>query len=74
MSLIAARASLRQVAIRRTGLRHSSGHGHGDYSFVPFKYSNKTTFAVKVTAYLVAGFSIPFLAAGYQLKKAAGGA
>ena len=27
MSLLAARASLRQVAIRRTGLRHSSGHG-----------------------------------------------
>ncbi|THH33722.1 hypothetical protein EUX98_g435 [Antrodiella citrinella] len=71
MSLIAARASLRQVTIRRAGLRYSSGHG--EHKFVPFNYDNKRTFALKVVSYMVIGFSVPFAAAAYQLKKSGGG-
>ncbi|KAH8106180.1 hypothetical protein BXZ70DRAFT_1004460 [Cristinia sonorae] len=72
MSLIAARASLKHVGIRRAGLRYSSGHGQ--HETVPFSHSNKGTFALKVTAFLIAGFSIPFIASAYQIKKSAGGA
>lgn len=34
---------------------------------IPFDYDKKAVFGVKVTAYLVTGFAIPFVAAYYQL-------
>ena len=34
---------------------------------IPFDYEKKGTFGVKVVAYLVSGFAIPFVAAYYQL-------
>ncbi|KIM68617.1 hypothetical protein SCLCIDRAFT_884864 [Scleroderma citrinum Foug A] len=43
-------------------------HGHGEYHFPGNK---RAAFAVKLSAFLLAGFSIPFVAAVFQLKKAA---
>lgn len=34
---------------------------------IPFDFSNKTTFAAKVSVYLATGFAIPFIASYYQL-------
>ncbi|KAF9518693.1 hypothetical protein BS47DRAFT_1289425, partial [Hydnum rufescens UP504] len=38
------------------------------YNNMPFQYRNKRAFAFKVVAYLGLGFSIPFVAANYQLQ------
>ncbi|TDL29624.1 hypothetical protein BD410DRAFT_780093 [Rickenella mellea] len=40
---------------------------------MPFKYHGKI-FGVKVAAFMLGGFSIPFLASYLQLRKAAGSA
>jgi len=37
---------------------------------MPFQYRNKKAFAVKLFVFSISGFSIPFLAAAYQLSKA----
>ncbi|EIW82391.1 hypothetical protein CONPUDRAFT_153272 [Coniophora puteana RWD-64-598 SS2] len=44
-----------------------------DYHHLPFALpgKNRLGFGVKVFAYLITGFSIPFVAAAYQLKKSA---
>ena len=34
---------------------------------IPFDYSNRRAFATKTVAYFVLGFSIPFIAAKYQM-------
>jgi len=41
---------------------------------MPFSYDKKGAFAVKITLFLVGGFSIPFVASWWQLRKAGGGA
>ncbi|KAI0751318.1 hypothetical protein C8Q80DRAFT_1268575 [Daedaleopsis nitida] len=71
MSLLARSAApLRQVAVRaRTAPVRSM---HGEYKHIPFDYDKKVVFGVKVAAYLIGGFSIPFVAAYYQLSKSAG--
>ncbi|KAL4075937.1 hypothetical protein J3A83DRAFT_4370153 [Scleroderma citrinum] len=47
-------------------------HGHGEYHHLPFQFpgNRRAAFAVKLSAFLISGFSIPFLAAAFQLKKA----
>lgn len=69
MSVLArSSAPIRQVARSRSApARAMSTSG---YKHIPFEYSNKRTFAAKIGLYLVGGFSIPFFAAWYQLKKA----
>lgn len=70
MTLLArASAPLRQAAKRApasTPMRFA--HGHGVYQHLPFD-GKKKTFGLKVAAYLIGGFAIPFGAATYQLKK-----
>ncbi|EKM59643.1 uncharacterized protein PHACADRAFT_205868 [Phanerochaete carnosa HHB-10118-sp] len=72
MSLLAhvpRQAALRQVALRRTP---ASSRFLTSEESVPFSYKSKPVFAAKVVGYLVAGFSIPFVAAYYQLSKSGG--
>jgi cytochrome c oxidase subunit 7c len=40
---------------------------HWSMQHIPFDYSNKTTFGLKVASYLGVGFGIPFFAAWWQL-------
>ncbi|CCM05651.1 uncharacterized protein FIBRA_07881 [Fibroporia radiculosa] len=72
MLLARASAPLRQ-AVARSPLTAPVrfAHGHGEYQHIPFEYKSKT-FGAKVALYLISGFSIPFVAAAYQLKKAGG--
>ncbi|KAI9574579.1 hypothetical protein HD554DRAFT_2166053 [Boletus coccyginus] len=46
-------------------------HGHGEYHHLPFAFPGKkrTAFGVKLSLFLISGFSIPFAAAAFQLKK-----
>jgi len=75
MSMLAAsRVPLREIALRRAPIQARFAHGHGEYKHLPFEYKNKGAFGAKVAAYLLAGFSIPFLAAKYQIAKAGGSA
>ncbi|KAI0773811.1 hypothetical protein C8Q74DRAFT_1368361 [Fomes fomentarius] len=70
MSLLARSAApLRQVAVRSRAA--PVRFAHGEYKHIPFDYDKKAVFGVKVTAYLVTGFAIPFVAAYYQLAKSA---
>ncbi|KAI0347064.1 hypothetical protein BDW22DRAFT_1425142 [Trametopsis cervina] len=65
------RASLRQVSVRRASTPKrfmSSGQEKGWH--IPFDYNSKTVFALKLSSFLIAGFSIPFVASVYQLRKA----
>ncbi|EIN10714.1 hypothetical protein PUNSTDRAFT_132789 [Punctularia strigosozonata HHB-11173 SS5] len=75
MSLIA-RNALRQSALRSRVLTQSRAF-HGPYTpehAVPFSFKSKSAFATKTASYLIVGFSIPFIAAVYQLRKSAGAA
>ncbi|KAG8218740.1 hypothetical protein J3R82DRAFT_4410 [Butyriboletus roseoflavus] len=47
-------------------------HGHGEYHHLPFAFPGKkrAAFAIKLSLFLLSGFSIPFAAVTYQLKKA----
>ncbi|KAI0771476.1 hypothetical protein BD413DRAFT_475930 [Trametes elegans] len=66
MSLLARSAApLRQVAVRARAVPARSVHS--GYKPVPFSYHNKGAFGLKVGSYLIAGFSLPFVAAYYQL-------
>ncbi|EJF63005.1 hypothetical protein BD309DRAFT_967462 [Dichomitus squalens] len=70
MSLLARSAvPLRQVAVRSRAApaRYMS---HGEYKHIPFDYEKKGAFGLKVASYLIGGFSIPFIAAYFQLYKA----
>ncbi|OCH93587.1 hypothetical protein OBBRIDRAFT_790112 [Obba rivulosa] len=76
MSILARSAApARRALLRpRQQVRFSHDHGHHEeYSPVPFDYKNKRAFGAKVAAYLITGFSIPFLAAWYQMRKSGGG-
>ncbi|KAI9001161.1 hypothetical protein BD414DRAFT_532938 [Trametes punicea] len=68
MSFLARSAApLRQVAVRARAAPLRSMHG--EYKHIPFSYDKKSTFGLKVASYLIGGFSIPFVAAYYQLSK-----
>lgn len=72
MSLLArapAQAALRQVSLRRTP---GSSRFLTPEQSVPFSYKSKGLFGAKVAGYLITGFSIPFIAAYYQLSKSGG--
>ncbi|KAH7887827.1 hypothetical protein F5I97DRAFT_904009 [Phlebopus sp. FC_14] len=60
-----------QVARVRTAAPARYAHGH--YHHLPFQFpgKNRAAFAVKLSLFLLTGFSIPFGAAAFQLKKAA---
>ncbi|KAI1787235.1 hypothetical protein LXA43DRAFT_1098450 [Ganoderma leucocontextum] len=47
--------------------------GHVAHSNFPFAYANKRTFGMKMGLSLGTAFLVPFIAAGYQLRKSAGG-
>ncbi|KAI0698924.1 hypothetical protein BC835DRAFT_1412934 [Cytidiella melzeri] len=68
------RASLRQVSVRRgVAPRRMMSSGPEKGWHIPFDYfSSKTSFAVKLTSFVALGFSIPFIASVYQLRKAGG--
>ncbi|KAI9063365.1 hypothetical protein FKP32DRAFT_1676417 [Trametes sanguinea] len=71
MSILARSAApLRQVAVRARAAPVRSMHS-GEYKHIPFNYDKKPVFAAKVASYLIFGFSIPFIAAYYQLSKSA---
>ncbi|KAF9452468.1 hypothetical protein P691DRAFT_756393 [Macrolepiota fuliginosa MF-IS2] len=80
MSLsILTRTPARQVFARARSLHTTTPvrDVHGHYHHLPFAFpakDSKGAFGVKVAAYLMAGFSIPFAASWWQLKKSAGGA
>jgi len=71
---LAARAPLLRSHILltpRVGMQKRSMHVDnvvGDN--MPFKYANKGAFGAKITVFLLAGFSLPFAASWYQLRKA----
>ncbi|KZT58797.1 hypothetical protein CALCODRAFT_516553 [Calocera cornea HHB12733] len=71
-----ARAAIRPVASRalaRPVIQARGVHFENTvYNNMPFDYRNKTTFAIKLIAYLGTGFALPFIAAWYQLRKSAG--
>ncbi|TFK55754.1 hypothetical protein OE88DRAFT_1804560 [Heliocybe sulcata] len=74
-SILARSPLLRQQAFRgaqRVQVRLA--HGHGPEHSVPFSFSRKPAFATKVALYLGFGFSIPFVAAVFQLQKSGAGA
>ncbi|KAF8741124.1 hypothetical protein AX14_005724 [Amanita brunnescens Koide BX004] len=64
---------VRQRAFHSSALRRSE---HGHYHHLPFDFpgEKKAAFGFKLFVFMASGFSIPFLAAAYQLKKAGGGA
>ncbi|OBZ71924.1 hypothetical protein A0H81_08286 [Grifola frondosa] len=70
MSILARSAvSLRQVAVRSRAAPSRSMHG--EYKHLPFEYKNKGAFGTKLAVYMLSGFILPFVAAGYQLNKSA---
>jgi len=74
MSLaLASRAARAQSSVIKRQI-HSSNvvrSSHGDYHHLPFAWPHdkKASFAIKLAAYLGLGFSIPFIAGAWQLKK-----
>ncbi|KAF8974225.1 hypothetical protein BDZ97DRAFT_1911430 [Flammula alnicola] len=76
MSLLARPALRQQVLARARGFhasRPARSAGHDDYHHLPFAWpESKSLWGAKVASYLIFGFSIPFIATGYQLKKSAG--
>ncbi|KAF9006466.1 hypothetical protein BDQ17DRAFT_1540286 [Cyathus striatus] len=77
MSLtVLARAATRQNAIVGARTLHTSPvtrSAHDNYHHLPFQWpgERKLAFGTKVFVYLAFGFSIPFGAAYYQLRKSA---
>ncbi|KAG6335327.1 hypothetical protein ID866_3759 [Astraeus odoratus] len=61
-----------QVARVRIATPVRYAHGHGEYHHLPFQFPGKkrAAFAIKLSAFLLSGFSIPFVAASFQLNKA----
>ncbi|KAI8976316.1 hypothetical protein BD414DRAFT_517227 [Trametes punicea] len=73
-------ASLR-IALRRTpkqmrgfGLHPAKPEGHTAHHNMPFTYDNRRKFAVRYAGAAATFFAIPFIAAGYQLRKSGGAA
>ncbi|KAF9247215.1 hypothetical protein BU15DRAFT_70049 [Melanogaster broomeanus] len=60
-----------QVARVRVAAPARYAHGHGDYHHLPFAFpgKNRAAFGAKLTVFLLTGFSIPFAAVFFQLKK-----
>ncbi|KIJ70180.1 hypothetical protein HYDPIDRAFT_104854 [Hydnomerulius pinastri MD-312] len=60
-----------QVARVRIAAPVRYAHGHGEYHHLPFSFpgNKRKAFAVKLSLFLISGFSIPFAAAAFQLKK-----
>ncbi|KAH0840027.1 hypothetical protein J3R83DRAFT_991, partial [Lanmaoa asiatica] len=62
--------SLRSPVVR---LRVTSparyAHGHGEYHHLPFAFpgKNRAAFGIKLSLFLLSGFSIPFTAVAFQL-------
>ncbi|KAI0758275.1 hypothetical protein BC629DRAFT_1598182 [Irpex lacteus] len=70
------RASLRQIPAARgaASRRFMSAEAEKGWH-IPFDYfKSKPAFAVKLVSYLTVGFALPFVAAGYQLRKSGGSA
>ncbi|KAF5321591.1 hypothetical protein D9619_000463 [Psilocybe cf. subviscida] len=75
LSAVARPALRSQTLVRARGFHASrvAKSADHDYHHLPFAWpENKISFGVKVSAYLITGFAIPFVAAAYQLKKAGG--
>ncbi|KAH7344588.1 hypothetical protein B0J17DRAFT_712249 [Rhizoctonia solani] len=72
MSLIARAAARQTVALRQNIGRRSMHVDNVIGNNTPFSYQNKAAFAFKVTAFLGAGFAIPFVAVFYQVGKSKG--
>ncbi|KAF8913819.1 hypothetical protein CPB84DRAFT_1840614 [Gymnopilus junonius] len=76
-SVLARSSVLRQNAVIGSRAFHASKAArsdHGHYHHLPFQWpgEKKLSFGVKLGIYLITGFSIPFIASAYQLKKAGG--
>jgi len=70
-----ARAALRPTtrALARPAVQARGLHVENTvYNNMPFSYRNKAAFGVKLVLFLGTGFSLPFFAAWYQLRKSAG--
>ncbi|KAG8751702.1 hypothetical protein FRC12_012304 [Ceratobasidium sp. 428] len=75
MSLIVARTVGRNAMVMRQTIGRRSMHVDNVIgNNTPFSYQNKAAFAMKTFLFLGAGFSIPFVAVGYQVAKAKAGA
>ncbi|KAI0079679.1 hypothetical protein K474DRAFT_1658767 [Panus rudis PR-1116 ss-1] len=74
MSLLAARVPRRLVVGRRATFVPARLAHSGEYKHLPFEYKHKRAFGLKVASYMIGGFTIPFIAAAYQLHKAGGSA
>ncbi|KAG6855111.1 hypothetical protein C0991_006040 [Blastosporella zonata] len=77
VSILARSSVLRQQALARARSFHTTSvarSDHGHYHHLPFQLpgKNKVPFATKVTVFLITGFSIPFVAAKWQLYKSQG--
>ncbi|KAF8517847.1 cytochrome c oxidase subunit VIIc [Gautieria morchelliformis] len=74
--MILARAPiLRRSVVRSSMVPSRSVHIENTVgNNMPFSYDNRKTFAVKLVLFMAGGFSIPFAAAYYQLRKASAGA
>ncbi|KAG2754673.1 hypothetical protein P692DRAFT_20844905 [Suillus brevipes Sb2] len=60
-----------QVARTRVAPSARFVHSHGEYHHLPFEWPGKKrlSFGIKLTTFLAVGFSIPFVAAKFQLNK-----
>ncbi|KAG6890961.1 hypothetical protein C0995_000918 [Termitomyces sp. Mi166 len=72
MAILARSSILRQQAFARVRSFHATSVArgdHGHYHHLPFQFpdKNKAPFAAKVLVFLATGFSIPFIAAKWQL-------
>ncbi|KAF9226466.1 hypothetical protein BS17DRAFT_775669 [Gyrodon lividus] len=58
-----------QVARVRVAAPARYVHGHGEYHHLPFAFPGKkrAAFGVKLSLFLLSGFSIPFAASAFQL-------
>jgi len=73
MSLVVRTSALRRQVFQSRAFAPSRG-AH-DYKHIPFNYEgSKAVFGAKVAIFLLTGFSIPFVASYYQIRKSAGGA
>jgi len=73
MTLVARTSALRRQVVQSRAFVPS--RGVHDYKHIPFNYEgSKAVFGVKVAVFLLSGFSIPFVASYYQIRKSAGGA
>ncbi|KAI0035663.1 hypothetical protein K488DRAFT_82850 [Vararia minispora EC-137] len=64
--LPARQVSLALRANRAMPIRFASGAA---YEPIPFKYKHKGRFAIKLTTFLLIGFTLPGWAAAYQIAK-----